>query len=213
MHLISRDLRYDDGLNDSFEFDWNDTAEILDWEFEICPSGSLEPTIELTVNDTDEKVVIDILEAGFYDIFVYGRDAGSRYLIWEGFEERIIARLMSIVVHIPVTVDISETQLKVMNLRTRETTLHQVEQYDVAMKLAVPAPNLIGDRFLVELCRNSTVIASGLLVLDGANAEVHLFAEPGLSPMVMFLTAISMAFLLAFALIELLWLGRKRDRR
>ncbi|MEM4264628.1 MAG: clostripain-related cysteine peptidase [Thermoplasmata archaeon] len=212
MHLVSRDLRYEDGLNDSFEFDWNDTAEILDWEFEIYPSGAVKPSMELTVNDSDERVVIDILEAGFYDIFAYGRDVSSRYLIWEGFEERIVARLMSIVIRIPATVDILGTQLKVMNLRTGETTLHQVEQHDVAMKLAVPDPNMIGDRLLVELCRNSTVIASGLLVLDGATAEVHLFAEPSLSPMIMFLTAISMAFLLAFALIELLRLGRKRER-
>ena len=208
--LAPKDLKYSDGLNDTFEIRWDDTSEIQEWEFEIYPMGEFEPILEDSEVDEAEMFIIDSLAPGFYDVFAYGRNGTGKYLDWGGFEGLTIYRLIGITVHLPDSVSISETTLRIRNLRAGEMISLSVEERDMLLSLVIPEPHKIGDRLLVELCRNTEVLASGLLVIDGTTFEVGLFAEPAPSPLLIFLATISMAFLLAFAMILFLRSSKRK---
>lgn len=211
MRLISEDLRYDDGLNDSLEIRWDETPELQGWEFEIYPSDEYEPILVDTVDDEAEMALFDFLTPGFYDLFAYGKDGDERYLNWSGFKALTISRLISIAVRLSDNIDISGATLIIRNLRTGETISFSVDSQDMLLSLILPEPYKLGDRLIVELCRNGTTLASGLLYVDEINLEVRLFSEPVPSSILMFLAMILVAFLLTFAMIRF-FLPDKRER-
>ena len=211
--ILTRDERYDDGLNDSFEFSWKETPELEDWEFEFYPAGSIYPVLERSANDTDEGVLIDVLEAGFYDVFSYGRDGNGEYVFFEGFIGQTVFRLIDIVAHMPETVDIRNTELRMTNLRTGEISVSPVSGYNMRLSFTVPYPDAVEDRILVELCRNESVLATGLLVLGPDAVEMRLFSEPIPSPIVLFMLTMVIAFLSAFAIVHFMRIKNKKEPR
>jgi|GEM_PF-3430087 len=213
LSLLTRDLRFDDGLNDSFEFEWEETPEVVSWEFEFCLSGSIDPALERSANDTDMQILVDALEAGFYDVFAYGLDGNGEYVFFEGFLGQAVSRFIDITARVPTTIDIRDTQLRITNLGSGEVTYVSVSQYDIPLSFAVPTPNAIGDIILVELCRNDTVLARGVLILDTGTFEMRLFSEPTVSPISLFVLTMILAFLSAFSVLHFLRIRHERKSR
>jgi len=209
LDLNTKDLKYADGLDDSFEFSWNNTPEIEVWEFDMYESGDWEILLSQSEDDESLEHTITTAEAGYYLLYAYGRDSQEKYREYVKFDDVVIFRQISFIVQIPASIDFTETDLRITNLRTGDISNMRIEERSPILKLTIPEPNEIGDSILLELYRGSALLASGLLILDGSALEIQLYDKPGPSSILIFLVAIITSFLIAFASIRFLSVGEE----
>jgi len=202
------DMRYNDDLPDSVQFDWISTPEIKDWCIDFMIEGRLAPQSSLKVNDSELKAIMDSLNPGIYDICVYGRNSSGDYRYYEFVSHIEIMRRYVFNIFLPREIDLTGTQLYMNNLRTNQVTaLGEIDVYMTTIAFEVPKPFLQGDKILIELKKDNETLARGLVVLEGENMDIQLMQMPAPPAIITFAIFVMASALLIFASIRLLRIG------
>ena len=201
MNLL--DLRYGDRVNDSIEFEWEMTNEISIWEIDIADALTGEIMETMIVSDMVQQYLIDDLNLGAYNVYIYGRDVDNKYRYFAGFQQIEIGRVFNLLVTIPAEIDIWNTELVLENQRTSLYSNVSVSNRTMSILLAAPEPYRPGDNIVIELRRDGDVLALGMITLGDAVQGITLTGIPGIDFTTIFILILLTAALLALAAIRL----------
>jgi hypothetical protein len=204
------DLRFDDGLNDSVSVAWDETAQVLRWDFDILLSGQFGVYSTMAKNDGAPAKTAEFLnlDPDVYDLCAYGFEADGKCRYYGIFENVTIMKRYQYLIRFPEYITDSGTNLEVVNLRTRAVQAFDATGSQINLKFDVPGDYVERDNLLLQLKRDNSTFAWGILVLIGDNAELTLTSQPQPPPTTVFMIVILTAALIGFAAARLLRVGR-----
>jgi len=209
--LTMKDLRYGDGLADSFSFIWNETAEIDEWSCDALEIPGRDVAGRLNFSDSAiSSGTIGNLTPGYYEVCAYGIASDGKYRYYGVFEDVAIMRRFTFDVHLPEPVPNGD--INITNLRTGESVVSPVSGGSTVISFLVPSPCTEGDRVLLSLERDNVTIARGLIILSGDATEVYLVgvSQPGTLPSLFLFLLV--AALIVSAFIKLRGADRRHER-
>jgi hypothetical protein len=200
--IEAKDLRFNDGLNDSFSFEWNPTPEIEFWSCDalLIPGGDIAGTLEF-LDSAPNSGNLDDLAPGTYNLCIYGIGPDDTYEYYRVFGNESVIRRYTFIAHLPETV--ASGELTIENLRTGEISKMAVSGNNASMSFVVPSPYSEGDRILLTFSMGNTTVARGLIVLTGDISDVYLveISQPAtIASLVLFMLVAAVA---VFAFIKL----------
>ena len=210
VRIAMDDLRFDDGLNDSVSVAWDETAQVLRWDFDILLSGQFGVYSTMAKNDGAPAKTAEFLnlDPDVYDLCAYGFEADGKCRYYGIFENVTIMKRYQYLIRFPEYITDSGTNLEVVNLRTRAVQAFDATGSQINLKFDVPGDYVERDNLLLQLKRDNSTFAWGILVLIGDNAELTLTSQPQPPPTTVFMIVILTAALIGFAAARLLRVGR-----
>lgn len=206
------DLRFDDGLMDSFAITWNETAQVEGWSFDVLRSKGFE--VEATADRGDGVVPRAIefrnLTPDVYDVCAYGMGNDGTYRYYEIFENITVMKRYQYLIHFPEQITDNTTRLDIIDLRTDATDSFDASGNQMELRFDVPGKFRESDNILLQLKRGNSTVAWGIIELAGDNAEITLTSQPQPSTVTVFIVFILVSALLGFAAVRLLRVGKSR---
>ena len=206
------DLRFDDGLMDSFTIDWNETAQVGSWAFDVLHSQGFEIAATAEKDDDDIPRTIEFrnLPPDVYDVCAYGLGVDGTYRYYEIFENVTVMKRYQYLIHFSEQIADNATKLEILDLGTGATNSYNVSGSQITIGIDVPGEFRESDNVLLQLKREDTTVAWGIVQLTGGNAELTLTAQPQPSTITVFVVFILISALLGFAAVKLLRVGKSR---
>ena len=210
--IAMEDLRFDDGLMDSFALRWNETAQVESWSFDVLWNNEFGVAATADRNDSDVTRAIEFrnLPPDVYDVCAYGlgNDGTCRY--YEIFENITVMKRYQYLIHFPEQIADNITRLEIVDLRTDATDSFNASGSQMELRFDVPGKFRESDNILLQLKRGNSTLAWGIIELTGDNAEITLTAQPQPSMVTVFIVFILISALLGFAAVRLLRVGKSR---
>jgi hypothetical protein len=206
------DLRFDDGLMDSFAISWNETAQVESWAFDVLQNGGFEVAATADREDGDAPRTVEFrdLPPEVYDVCAYGLGDDGTYRYYEIFENITVMKRYQYLIHFPERIADNITRLEILDLRTDATDSFNASGSHMELRFDVPGQFRESDDILLQLKRGNSTIAWGIIELTGNNAELTLTAQPQPSAVTAFIVFILISALLGFAAVKLLRVGKPR---
>jgi len=212
VEMTMDDLRFDDGLNDSIAITWNETTQVIRWDFDVLLTGQLGVHSTMTKDDDIPARTAKFLnlDPDIYDLCAYGFEGNGKCRFYSIFEDVTIMKRYQYLISFTEYITDSGTDLEVVNLRTGMTRLFDATGSQMELRFDVPGDYVEQDNILLQLKRDNSTFAWGILVLTGDNAELTLTSRPQPSTTAVFVIVILTAALIGFAAARLLRVGRDR---
>jgi hypothetical protein len=206
------DLRFDDGLMDSFAIRWNETVQVEGWSFDVLRNGGFEVAAKATGEDDDVPRTVEFrdLPPGVYDVCAYGMGNDGTYRYYEIFENITVMKRYHYLIHFPEQIGDNMTRLEIIDLRSDATESIDASGSQMELTFDVPGQYRESDRILLQLKRENSTLAWGIIELTGDNAELTLTSQPQPSTVTVFIVFILISALLGFAAVSLLRVGKPR---
>lgn len=210
--IAMEDLRFDDGLMDSIKISWNETAQIESWAFDVLRNGGFEIAATAVHGDADAPRNVEFrnLLPDVYDVCAYGLGTDGKYRYYEIFENITVMKRYQYLIHFPEQISDNITKLEIVDLRNDATGSFNASGSQMELKLDVPGQFRESDNILLQLKRDNSTLAWGIIQLSGDNAELTLTAQAQPSAMTVFVIFILISALLGFASVKLLRIGKSR---
>jgi hypothetical protein len=204
--ITLEDLRFDDGLMDSFAIRWNETAQVESWAFDVLRNKGFEIAAMADREDGDVPRTIEFrnLTPDVYDVCAYGLGNDGTYRYYEIFENITVMKRYQYLIHFPEQIADNITRLEIVDLRTDATDSFNASGSQMELKFDVPGKFRESDNILLQLKRGNSTLAWGMIELTGDNAELTLTAQPQPSALTVFIVFILVSALLGFAAVRLL---------
>ncbi len=212
VRISLEDLRFDDGLMDSFTIGWNETAQIVSWAFDVLHSGGFDvaATADKEDNSLPRAVEFRNLPPDVYDVCAYGIGADGTYRYYGISENVTVMKRYQYLIHFPEYIADDKTRLEIVDLRTDATDSFNASGSQMEVRFDVPGQFRESDNVLLQLKRGNSTLAWGIIELSGDNAELTLTTQPQPSVLTVFIVFILISALLGFATVKLLRLRKSR---
>jgi len=210
--IALEDLRFDDGLMDSFAIGWNETTQIESWTFDVLRNKGFEVAAMADRKDGDVPRTVEFrnLTPDVYDVCAYGLGNDGTYRYYEIFENITVMKRYQYRIHFPEQIADNMTRLEIVDLRTDTTDSLSASGSQMELRFDVPGKFRESDNILLQLKRGNSTIAWGIIELTGDNAELTLISQPQPSVVTVFVVFILVSALLGFATVRLLRIGKSR---
>jgi hypothetical protein len=208
--IVLEDLRFDDGLMDSFAIGWNETAQIESWAFDVLRNREFEVAAMADREDGDVPGTIEFrdLPPDVYDVCAYGLGNDGTYRYYEIFENITVMKRYQYLIHFPEQIADNITRLEIVDLRTGVTESFSASGSQMDLRFDVPGKFRESDSILLQLKRGNSTLAWGIIELTGGNSELTLTSQPQPSVVTVFIVFILVSALLGFAAVKLLRVGK-----
>ena len=206
------DLRFDDGLMDSFAIRWNETAQVESWAFDVLRNKGFEVAATANRKDGDVPRTVEFrnLPPDVYDVCAYGLGNDGTYRYYEIFENITVMKRYQYLIHFPEQIADNITRLEIVDLKTDVTESFSASGSQMELRFDVPGQFRESDNILLQLKRGNSTLAWGIIQLTGDNAELTLTTQPQPSAVTVFIVFILVSALLGFAAVRLLRVGKSR---